>query len=243
MRQDRVEDVHHHPEHAERVSRRPLVVALAITATFLVVEVIGALLTGSLALLADAGHMATDVAALALTLFAAWLARRPATPERSFGYLRAEILAALVNAASLVAISIYIFWEAAQRVGAPPEVASGTMLVIALAGLLANSVAAWVLMRGGGHRHDLNTRGALLHITGDLLGSLGAIAAALVMLLTEWYLIDPILSAGIGLLILWSSWRLLRESRGVGREAPPPTRRPPPPARREERGGGRRHEG
>ncbi len=114
---------HEHAEHAsERVNARPMAVALAITATFLVLEVIGGILTNSLALLADAGHMATDVAALGLSLFAIWLAKRPATPERSFGYYRAEVLAALVNAASLVVISLYIFWEAFQRLGQPPEV-------------------------------------------------------------------------------------------------------------------------
>lgn len=205
----------------ERVSRRPLAIAFAITATFLIVEVIGGLVTGSLALLADAGHMATDAAALALSLFAVWLARRPATPERSFGYLRAEVLAALVNAGSLVAISIYIFYEAFQRIGEPPEVESGPMLVVAVLGLLANAASAWVLMRGGGHTENLNTRGAFLHVIGDMLGSVGAILAAVVMLLTGWFLADPILSAGIGLLILWSSWKLLRESVDVLLEAAP----------------------
>ncbi len=205
----------------DQVNRRPLVLALGITATFLVAEVIGGLLTNSLALLADAGHMATDVAALALALFAIWLARRPATPERSFGFARAEILAALVNAGSLIAISIYIFWEAFRRIGEPPEVDSGPMLAVAIAGLAANVASAWVLMRGGGHEDNLNTRGAFLHVVGDMLGSVGAIVAALVMLATGWYLADPILSAGIGLLILWSSWRLLRESVEVLLESTP----------------------
>lgn len=206
---------------SERVNQRPLVVALVITATFLVAEIIGGLLTNSLALLADAGHMATDVAALALSLFAIWLAKRPATPERSFGLYRAEILAALVNAGTLVAISIYIFWEAFNRIGEPPEVDSGPMLAVAIAGLGANAASAWVLMRGGGHEDNLNTRGAFLHVVGDMLGSVGAIVAALVMLATGWYLADPILSAGIGLLILWSSWRLLRESVEVLLESTP----------------------
>ncbi|MBA3274602.1 MAG: cation transporter [Chloroflexia bacterium] len=205
----------------ERVNRRPLAIALAITSVFLVAEVVGGLLTNSLALLADAGHMATDVAALALALFAIWLARRPATAERSFGFARAEVLAALVNAGSLIAISIYIFWEAFRRIGSPPEVDSGPMLEVAIAGLAANAASAWVLMRGGGHEENLNTRGAFLHVVGDMLGSAGAIAAALIMLATGWYLADPILSAGIGLLILWSSWRLLRESVEVLLESTP----------------------
>lgn len=213
---------HHNPEQpVERVNRRPLVIALLITATFLVVQIIGGLVTNSLALLADAGHMATDVAALALALLAIWLARRPATPERSYGFARAEVLAALVNAATLVAISIYIFWEAFRRINEPPEVDSGPMLAVAVAGLAANVASAWVLTRGGGHEHNLNMRGAFLHVVGDMLGSIGAIIAAFVMLTTGWYLADPILSAGIGLLILWSSWRLLRESVDVLLEATP----------------------
>lgn len=215
---------HHHPraEPAGRSEARPLLIALAITGTFLVVEVIGGLLTNSLALLADAGHMATDVAALALSLGAIWLARRPATPERSFGFLRAEVLAALVNAGTLIAISLFIFREAFRRLGEPPHVDSGPMLIVAVAGLLANVASAWVLSRGGGHRHNLNTRGAYLHVMGDLLGSVGAILAALIMLATGWYLADPLLSAGIGLLILWSSWRLMKESVSVLLEATPP---------------------
>jgi cobalt-zinc-cadmium efflux system protein len=197
------------------------VAALAITATFLVVEVLGGLLTGSLALLADAGHMATDVAALALSLGASWLARRPATPQYSFGYRRAEVLAAFVNAASLLAISVYVFWEAYQRLGDPPNVDSGPMFAVAVAGLAANAASAAVLARGGGHSDDLNTRGAFLHVVGDALGSVGAIVAALVMLATDWYLADPILSAGIGILIVWSSWRLLCESVDVLLESTP----------------------
>ncbi len=214
-------DHEHHGHGPDDSKSRALAIALGITLAFLIVEVIGGVLTGSLALLADAGHMATDVAALALALFAGWLARRPATPERSFGYRRAEVLAALVNGATLVAISLYIFWEAFRRIGEPPEVDSGPMLAIAVAGLAANAASAWVLARGGGHQHDLNTRGAFLHVIGDMLGSVGAIAAALIMLATGWYLADPILSAGIGLLILWSSWRLLRESVDVLLEATP----------------------
>lgn len=205
---------HGHAEQAEVAGSRlrPLAFALAITTAFLVAEVVGGIVTGSLALLADAGHMATDAAALALALFAVWLARRPPTPERSYGFRRAEVLAALVNAASLIAASIFILWEAFRRFGAPPEVDSLPMLAVAVAGLVANLASAWVLSRGGGHQHDLNTRGAFLHVVGDLLGSVGAIAAALVMLATGWYLADPLLSVGIGLLILRGAWRLLRES-------------------------------
>lgn len=205
----------------ERVDTRPLLIALAITAAFLAAEVVGGLLTNSLALLADAGHMLTDVAALALSLGAIWLARRRATPRRSFGFYRAEVLAAFLNAATLIAISFYIFWEAAVRLDDPPDVESGPMLAVAVAGLLANLASAWVLSRGGGHRENLNTRGAFLHVVGDLLGSVGTILAALIMLATDWFVADPLLSAGIGLLILWSAWRLLRESTDVLLEAAP----------------------
>ncbi|MDI3339926.1 MAG: cation diffusion facilitator family transporter [Sphaerobacter sp.] len=219
------EHVRHEHERSDqppvRLSRRPLALALGITATFLVVEVVGGLLTNSLALLADAGHMAIDVAALALALTASWLAGRPATPQHSFGFYRTEVLAALLNAAALIVIAIAICWEALRRVAAPPAVDSGPMLAVALAGLLANAAAAWVLMRGGGHAHDLNIRGAFLHVLGDLLGSVGAIAAAAIMLATGWYLADPIASAGIGLLILWSAWRLLRDAVDVLLEATP----------------------
>jgi cobalt-zinc-cadmium efflux system protein len=212
---------HTHDHRSERVSSRPLVIALLITAGFMIVEFIGGLLTNSLALLADAGHMLTDVAALGLSLLAIWLARRPATPERSYGFLRAEVLAALINASTLVVLSIFIFIEAFDRFGEPPEVDSTPMLVVAFLGLGANAASAWVLSRGGGHQHNLNTRGAFLHVIGDMLGSVGAIVAALVMLGTGWYLADPILSAVIGLLILRSAWRLLRESVDVLLEATP----------------------
>jgi cobalt-zinc-cadmium efflux system protein len=215
-------DDHPAPRGAGASDRRPLAIALAITTVFLVVEVVGGLLTGSLALLADAGHMATDAAALALALFASWLARKPATPSRSFGFRRAEILAALANAVALVVVSLVIFWEAARRLDEPPHIDGGPMLAVAVAGLLANLASAWVLSRGGGHAHDLNTRGALLHVLGDLLGSAGAILAAVVIVFTGWHAADPILSAGIGLLVLWGAWRLMREAVDILLEATPP---------------------
>lgn len=215
-------DQQHTGHQLARAQRRPLAIALALTTTFLVIEVIGGIITNSLALLADAAHMGTDAAALSLALFTIWLAGKPATDRRSFGYLRGEVLAALVNAAMLIAISIYIFWEAYRRIGEPPEVQSGSMLVVAISGLLANTISAGVLMRGGGQKDNLNIRGAYLNVVGDMLGSIGAIVAALVMLATGWYLADPILSAGIGLLIVVSSWRLLRESVDVLLEATPP---------------------
>jgi len=186
-----------------------------------VVEVVGGLATGSLALLADAGHVATDAAALALALGAVWLMRRPATEERSFGWLRAEVLAALTNAAALIAVSGVVLWEAARRLGDPPTVDGGPMLAVAGVGLAGNAVAAWVLFRGSGHAAGLNRRGALLHVVGDLLGSVAAIVAGAVILLTGWDLADPLLSAGIGALILWGAWRLLRDALDVLLEAAP----------------------
>src|SRR5829696_659775 len=204
-----------------RVDRRPLAIALAITTTFFVVELIGASISNSLALLADAAHMLTDVAALGMALFAIWLASRPSSPERTFGYLRAEILAAVVNAVSLIVLAIYIFWEAWQRFQEPPEVKSGPLLVVAVAGMLANIASAWVLSRGSGHRDNLNTRGAFLHVLGDLLGSVATIAAALIIAFTGWYAADPILSVLIGGLVVFGAWTLLRESVDVLLEAAP----------------------
>ena len=217
---DRVYGDHFH-EPATSPKQRPLALALAITVIFLGVEVAGGLLTNSLALLADAGHMATDAASLALALFAVWLARRPATPARSFGFYRAEVLAALANAATLIVICFFIFWEAARRIIEPPAVDTLPMLVVAVLGLAANAGSAWILTHSGMHAHDFNLRGAFLHVIGDLLGSVGTIAAAVVMLVTGWYLADPILSIGIGLLILRSAWRLLWDSVDVLLEATP----------------------
>jgi cobalt-zinc-cadmium efflux system protein len=199
----------------------PMAAALAINTVFFGVEIVGGILTDSLALLADAGHMAVDVGSLALSLFAIWLARRPSTPAYSFGYLRAEILAALVNAAALIAISIVVFVETIRRLASTPQVKSGPMLVVALAGLLANGLSAWILMRTEGHHENLNVRGAFLHVVSDLAGSAAAIVAALIMLTTGWYLADPLLSAAIGLLILFSAWRLLRDSLDVLMQATP----------------------
>ena len=208
-------------EAAPRVNARPLIIALAITTIFLVVEVVGAYLSNSLALLADAAHMLTDVAALGLALLAIALARRPATAKRSFGYLRAEILAALINAVTLIVAAIYIFYEAWERLQDPPEVQSNTLLLVAIAGLLANIASAFVLSRGGGHEHNLNQRGAFLHVLGDLFGSVATIIAALIIKATGWYAADPILSAVIGLLVVYGAWSLLRESVDVLLESAP----------------------
>ncbi len=192
---------------------------LALTAGFTAIEVVGGLLTGSLALLADAGHMLSDNLSLGLALFAAWLAGKPATPERSFGYRRAEILAALANGVALVAISIWVFVEAFSRLREPTEVLGTPMLAVATLGLLVNVAGAFILSRSGGE--SLNVEGAMRHVIADALGSVGAMAAAGVIILTGWRYADPLISAAIGLLILASSWRLLRDSTNVLLEATP----------------------
>lgn len=211
---------HHHAGETVRArNRRALAVALAVTAAFAVAEAAGGLLTGSLALIADAGHMLTDMAALGLSLFAAWVAGRPSTPRKTYGYYRAEILAALVNGAALVLISLAIGWQAVTRLSDPPAVDSGPMLLVAIAGLLANVLAGAVLLRAGGE--SLNVRGALLHVAGDALGSVGAIGAGAVILTTGWQQADALASLLIAVLILLGSWRLLRESVEVIMEGTP----------------------
>lgn len=209
-------------EHGGRreVDRRGLKVVLGLTATFMVVEFVGGWLSNSLALLADAAHMLTDVAALSLSLFALSFARRPATPTKSYGYLRFEILAALVNGATLIVLAAFIVVEAVRRFREPSAIDSGLMLVVAVVGLLVNAVAAGLLHRSAGH--SLNVRGAYLHVLGDLLGSVAAITAALVILWTGWVLADPIISIAVALLILFSSWKLVRESVDILLEAVPP---------------------
>lgn len=189
---------------------RRLKLALAITSVYFVAELVGGLLTNSLALLSDAGHMLSDIAALGLGIFAFQMARRPATTKRTYGYHRLEILVALINGLALWLIVGAIFHEAYRRVFDPPAVQSLGMLVVAALGLGVNLVAGFILY--GSREESLNVRGAFLHVLGDALGSVGAVAAGAVMLLTEWYLADPIVSVFIGALILYTSWELIRES-------------------------------
>jgi len=196
-----------------------LVWVLVITALFMVAEVVGGVLSNSLALLADAGHMFTDVAALGLSVFAMRLARTPPTTKRTFGYVRLEILAALVNGAALLVISGLIVFEAWERVRAPVDIDAAVMLAVATLGLGVN-VAGALLLHGHAHE-NLNVRGAYLHVIGDLLGSVGAIAAGVVVLTTGWAPIDPLVSVIIALLILYSAWNLVREAAEVLLEAVP----------------------
>jgi len=209
--------VHRAPLRPE--SRRRLTLALGITAVVMVAEAVGGWLAGSLALLADAGHMLADGAALGLALFAAHVAQRPATAQRSFGLLRLEILAALANGALLIAIAVGIGLEAWRRLRAPPAVDAELLLGVAAVGLVANFVAVTLLHRG--HQHSLNQRAAYLHVVGDLIGSVGALAAGAIVLGTGWTPADPLISIFIGALILVSAWRLVKESTDVLLEATP----------------------
>ncbi len=199
--------------------RGRLAVVLAITVTVLVFEVIGGLVSGSLALLADAGHMATDAAGIALALVAATLAQRPSTAARTFGLQRVEILAAAANAVVLFALAAYILIEAARRLTDPPEIGSGLMLAVALVGLTANAVSLGVLRRGQGE--SLNVRGVYLEVLGDLLGSVAVVIAALVIVVTGFGAADAIASALVAVMILPRSWHLLREAIDVLLEATP----------------------
>lgn len=198
---------------------RTLRLALIITFTFMLAEFLGGLWTNSLALLADAAHMLTDAAAIGLSLFALWFTRRPATPEKTYGYFRVEILAALLNGAGLAVISFFILLEAYQRFLRPEAVKSREMLVIASLGLAANLFCAWVLRKG--HRHSLNIQGAFLHVMGDVLGSLGAMFAGLMMLLRQAYWADPLVSVLVSFLILFSAWRLVKDSLSILLEGTP----------------------
>jgi cobalt-zinc-cadmium efflux system protein len=201
-------------------NRRALSGVLGLTLAFTVVEVVGGLLTDSLALLADATHMLSDNLALTLALVALWLAGRPSTPQRSFGYQRAEILAALANGVILVALAIWIFIEAWGRLTDPPEVLAGWVALVAVVGLAVNGVAAAILARAG---HDtLNMRAALRHVVADALGSGGVLAAAIVILVTGWRYADPLAGALIGVLVLASSWSVLRDSVQILLEGAPP---------------------
>lgn len=200
-------------------NKKRLTIILGLTSTYLVAEVVGGLLTGSLALLADAGHMLTDVAGLALALIAIRFAESPATPERTYGYYRVEILAALTNAIILIGISFYILYEAYERFHNPPEVQSGAMLAVAAVGLAVNIVGIYLLRSAS--EESLNMKGAYFEVLSDMLTSIGVIVAAIIMLTTGWYYADPLISAGIGLFILPRTWMLLRDVVGVLLEGTP----------------------
>jgi cobalt-zinc-cadmium efflux system protein len=211
--------VAHDHDHARVDSRRALAVALALTAAYTVVEVVGGIAAGSLALLADAVHMLSDNVAIALALVAVWLAGKPATPERTYGYKRAEVLAALANGALLVALAIWIFVEAVMRIRDPGDPLGGWMLAIALLGLAVNLAAGVVLSRA--RRGSLNVEAAFRHVFADVLGSIGVAIAAVVILTTGWAQADPLVSVVIGVLVLASAWSILRDSTEILLESTP----------------------
>ena len=209
----------HTHHHASGANQRRLLITLLLVGSYMIAEVVGGLLTNSLALLADAGHMLSDLAALGLSLFAIRLAQRPSNPRRSYGYYRAEILAALANGATLIALSIWIFIAAFQRLATPPEVRGFTMLWIAVGGLLINIASLWILHAG--KDESLNVHGAWLHVVGDALGSVGTIVAAVLIWVFGWFWTDPLASVLIGLLIIYSSWALLMEAVSVLMQSTP----------------------
>lgn len=215
---------HSHAPQVGRDNERRIFIAMLLTGSFMVAEVVGGLLSGSLALIADAGHMATDTAALALAWVAFRLSRRPADSSRSYGFHRGEVLAAFVNGIAMIALVMWIVVEAVQRLVAPVEILGGIMLWIAVGGLLINCAAFWLLHTGS--TENLNIRGAAVHVAGDLLGSVAAIIAAGVIIWTGWTPIDPLLSLVVALLVLRSAWFITRQSAHILMEGAPPGLQP-----------------
>jgi len=207
-------------DHSHHVSTRSLRIALVLTAALLVVETIGGFVANSLALLADAGHMLTDVGALALSLFVAWYSTQPVSPRKSFGYLRWEILAAFLNGSTLLLISAWILFEAVMRLRHPEPIESGLMLIVAAVGLVINVIAERVLHPTS--QANMNVRGAYLHVLGDLLASVGTLVAAILIRYTGWLVADPLVSFLTTALIVRGSWQLVRESVDILLESTPP---------------------
>ena len=210
---------HDHRTSVTAGNERRIRLVFIFTAGYAAVQAIGGWLSGSLALIADSGHMVSDAAALLLALIAYRVARRPADNTRTYGFHRVRVLAALANGATLLLLVAWIAWEAVGRIDQPVEVLAGPMLTVATVGLLVNMAGAWILMRGS--QGDSNLRGALLHVVGDLLGSVGAIAAAIGIMLTGWTVLDPILSVLVALLVVRSAWTLVSESIRVLLQAVP----------------------
>jgi cobalt-zinc-cadmium efflux system protein len=209
----------HSHSHDDGGNERRLVVVLVLTALYMLAEAIGGWLSHSLALIADAGHMLSDVAALGLSLFAVWISRRPPTPARSYGYHRTEILAALANAATLIAISVWVCVEAYHRLNEPHTIAGRMVMAIAAGGFLINVAGMWVL--SGGRASNLNIRGAWLHVATDALGNIGTVVAGAAVAYLGWLWADPVASVLIAALVCWSAWALLTESVDVLMEGTP----------------------
>lgn len=212
-------DHNHSHHHAD--NRRILMVSLTVISAFMFIEALAGWLTNSLALLSDAGHMFSDAASLAAALLAFKLAERPADSNCSYGYQRVEILAAALNGLTLVIMALWIIVEAILRLFSPPEIAGGAMLVVAILGLLVNLFIAWYMLKGSETKENINMRGAFLHVLGDLLGSVGAITAGLLMLLFNWTWADPLASVVVALLIGKSGWSVLRDSLHILMEGTP----------------------
>jgi len=209
---------HEHPEFKEK-NQLKLGIILILTAVYMIAEFLGGIFTNSLALMADAGHMLSDVAALGLSFFAIWLAAKPASPQRTYGFYRTEILAAFINGLALVGIATFIIYEAYTRLSSPPEVKAPIMVIIAIGGLIINVIGALLLHKSS--KESLNIKGAFLHIIGDLLGSIGTIIAGLIIWIWNFYLADPIISFIIAILILISAIQLVIEASNVLLEATP----------------------
>src|SRR5262245_26624987 len=209
----------HHHDHTRGASQRTLLIVLVLTFGYMLAEAIGGYLANSLALLSDAGHMLTDVAALTLSLFAVRFASRPATPRKTYGFYRLEILAALANGVTLIVLSLLICVEAYHRLAYPEPVRGWTLIWISTGGLAVNLISAWMLSHS--HDENLNVRGALLHVLGDLLGSVAAIAAGVMIIWRGWIWADPVFSVVISLLIIYSSWRLVADAVNVLLEGTP----------------------
>ena len=210
---------HSEASHSGSIGNRPLKIALAIVLVIMVAEVIGGILSNSLALLGDAGHMLVDALALGLALFAMTIARRPATPSKTYGYHRVEIMAALANGTTLVLLSLWIFYEAYQRFLEPPIVQTPLMLLVATIGLIANLIGILLLRKAS--RGQLNIKAAFWHIVGDTISSVGVIIAAVIISVTGWYVVDPLIAVFIGVIILWGAVRIVRESADILLEAVP----------------------
>ncbi|MDP5274485.1 cation diffusion facilitator family transporter [Chengkuizengella axinellae] len=211
---------HGHNHYASN-NKRGLTIALLITTSIMFLEFFGGLITNSLALLSDSGHMLSDATSLFLSLVAMWIATKPMRSTKTYGFHRFEILAALFNGVTLFVIAGFIVKEAYERFWDPPTVASGSMMLIASIGLFANLLSAWVLMRKGDVKDNINVRSAYLHIIGDALGSVGAILAGFLMLLFEWYVADPIISVIVAILILKSAWGIIKHAVHILMEGTP----------------------
>ncbi|MDR3560249.1 MAG: cation diffusion facilitator family transporter [Negativicutes bacterium] len=220
-------DQHNHHDHGHshgirrEGNKKGLTIALVITFGIMTAEAVGGWMTNSLALLSDSGHMLSDVGSLALSLLAVWFAAKPASPSKSYGYHRFEILAALFNGLALFAIAVVIIWEAYSRFSEPPVVDSGPMMVIAFIGLVANLISAWVLLRKGDVKGNINLRSAYLHMISDALGAVGAIVAGFFMYQFGWYIADPIISVVVSLMILKGAWSVVRQSVHILMEGTP----------------------